>query len=166
MTGGINCVNALMRAAVFALTLMTILTVGGKDAYALPAFARQMQTECATCHVQHFSKLNAFGREFKASGYSMTNVKSIEGDGLSIAPNLNATFFMRSQYSQAKGQRGVWAVPQEGAILMGGRLNDNIGGMIEWGGPLLGAKIAMSTPVGGVRIGGTVFTTDALGPSF
>jgi hypothetical protein len=53
-------------------------------ANAVPAFARQMDTGCDTCHFQHFPLLNAFGRAFKASGFTMTSRKTIESDHISF----------------------------------------------------------------------------------
>jgi hypothetical protein len=35
---------------------------------AIPAFARQYQTSCSTCHVD-FPKLNDFGKAFKDAGF-------------------------------------------------------------------------------------------------
>lgn len=135
-------------------------------AHAVPAFARQMNAECSQCHAQHFAKLNAFGRAFKASGYSMTARETLKGENLSIAPNLNATFFLRSRYEDESATRGKWAVPNEAAILVGGRLAENIGGLVEWGGPLLGAKVSFTKEVAGLRLGTTLFTTDALGAGY
>jgi hypothetical protein len=48
--------------------------------YAIPVFARQYQTSCATCHVD-FPKLNDFGKAFKDAGFKFpeddeTNLKS------------------------------------------------------------------------------------------
>lgn len=138
-----------------------------QSAQAVPAFARQMNAECSTCHYQHFAKLNAFGRAFKASGYSMTARPTLEGQELSIAENLNATFFLRSQYSkESTADRASWAVPNEAAILVGGRLAEGIGGMVEWGGPLLGAKVSFSKDMGGTTVGTTLYTTDALGAGY
>jgi hypothetical protein len=37
-------------------------------AYAIPAFSRQYQTSCSTCHVD-FPKLNDFGKAFKDAGF-------------------------------------------------------------------------------------------------
>src|ERR1700722_15626685 len=38
------------------------------SAYAIPVFARQYGTSCATCHVD-FPKLNDFGKAFKDAGF-------------------------------------------------------------------------------------------------
>src|ERR1700688_1807510 len=37
-------------------------------AYAIPAFSRQYQTSCSTCHID-FPKLNDFGKAFKDAGF-------------------------------------------------------------------------------------------------
>ena len=39
-------------------------------ARAIPAFARQMGVECTACHTA-YPQLNAFGREFKLTGYTL-----------------------------------------------------------------------------------------------
>lgn len=49
----------LVLAVVFALT---------HRGYAIPAFARQYQTSCSTCH-SDFPKLNDFGKAFKDAGF-------------------------------------------------------------------------------------------------
>ena len=38
------------------------------NGYAIPAFSRQYQTSCATCHID-FPKLNDFGKAFKDAGF-------------------------------------------------------------------------------------------------
>ena len=53
---------------------LTVLAVGlsplllPTKSYAIPAFARQYQTSCTTCHVD-FPKLNDFGKAFKDAGF-------------------------------------------------------------------------------------------------
>ena len=45
--------------------LFFFLTMSGR---AIPAFSRQYQTSCATCHID-FPKLNDFGKAFKDAGF-------------------------------------------------------------------------------------------------
>ncbi|HEY5604762.1 MAG TPA: hypothetical protein VIM41_16795, partial [Gammaproteobacteria bacterium] len=157
-------------AIIFCISILATFLLPSNEASAVPAFARQMQMECSGCHFQHFPKLNAFGRSFKASGLSQTSQSTLDGENLSIPPNLNASFFMRSKYTDLKTDtndpRGVWEVPEEAAILLGGRMADGIGGIVEWGGPLLSAKISMTTEMGPARAGMTLFTTDGLGAAY
>ena len=145
---------------------MTLLLFS-QSTLAIPAFSRQMNVECSGCHFQHFPKLNAFGRAFKANGFSMTTRESLDGDNLSIAPNLNATLFVKSKVvNEEPADRLVWGIPDEAAILVGGRLAEGIGGVVEWGGPLLSGKVSFTRPLGGISAGVTVFATDAIGPGY
>jgi len=136
------------------------------DAQALPAFSRQTGNECSSCHFQHFPKLTAFGRIFKATGLSMTVQDNVEGKDLSIPQNLNATFFAHSVATKESSQRARLELPGEAAILVGGRLAEGVGGVVEWGGPLLSTKFSYTRPVGDNRVGVTAFTTDGLGPAY
>jgi hypothetical protein len=109
-------------------------------ASAVPAFARQMDTGCDTCHFQHFPELNAFGRAFKASGFTMTARKTIESDHISFPENLNAALFTNIRYQASDGQKlpggrtsnnGELIIPGETSLFIGGRVNANMGALIE-----------------------------------
>ena len=137
-----------------------------ENAMALPAFARQTGNECRACHFQHFPKLKPFGRIFKANGLSLTAQDNLEGKDLSIPKTLNATFFIHSVAVNDSSSRARLEMPGDAAILIGGRLAEGIGGLAEWGGPLLSTKISFTRPAGNYRVGATAFTTDALGPAY
>src|SRR5690348_18480769 len=55
------------RMSVVLLVLVTLVALTGNSA-AIPAFSRQYQTSCATCHID-FPKLNDFGKAFKDAGF-------------------------------------------------------------------------------------------------
>ena len=59
----------VQRSSASGLVLLPVffffLTVNGR---AIPAFSRQYQTSCATCHID-FPKLNDFGKAFKDAGF-------------------------------------------------------------------------------------------------
>src|SRR5215471_3020200 len=59
-----------MRAKTVVLGLGTVLVVAlySPCLHAIPAFARQYQTSCTTCHTD-FPKLNDFGKAFKDAGF-------------------------------------------------------------------------------------------------
>ena len=59
-----------MRAKIGILGFSTVLIVALYSPYshAIPAFARQYQTSCSTCHTD-FPKLNDFGKAFKDAGF-------------------------------------------------------------------------------------------------
>ncbi len=149
----------------YVLPMIVMLWLPSYSA-AIPAFARQANAECAACHYQHFPKLNNFGRYFKANGYSLMTDEPLAGDDLSLPPNLNFTFFMRTRYVGSSDANGSWQVPDEAAILVGGRLAEGAGGMVEWGGPLLSAKASFTRDISGINLGTTVFTTDGLGAGY
>ena len=111
---------------------------------AVPAFARQMDTGCDTCHYQHFPLLNSFGRAFKASGFTMTARKTIESDHISFPENLNMALFTNIRYQASDGRKpsptdnparnsnnGEWIIPGETSLFLGGRVNANMGALIE-----------------------------------
>ena len=109
-------------------------------ASAVPAFARQMDTGCDTCHFQHFPLLNAFGRAFKASGFTMTARKTIESDHISFPENLNMALFTNIRYQASNGTKptdgrdsnnGEWIIPGETSLFLGGRVNANMGALVE-----------------------------------
>lgn len=134
------------------LTLAALLVARPADASSI--FARQTGFSCNTCHFQHFPKLNAFGRRFKATGYSTTTQELIEGENLSLTPTLNAALKLGVQY--ADDQPNMQVVSQDppgriefppdhgAAILLGGRLAEGIGGFAEYDGALGTAKLALT----------------------
>lgn len=55
-------------AILFAGLLIVLVAAAVSPAHAIPAFARQYNTSCATCH-SDFPKLNDFGKAFKDAGF-------------------------------------------------------------------------------------------------
>ena len=82
----------------YLVAFVTMLFVMVSNAYALPAFARQMGVSCDACHTENgFSNLTRFGRDFKASGYTMVGSEELvsssgTGNSLSIPQTLNMSF--------------------------------------------------------------------------
>ena len=140
----------LKVGAVFIASLMLPAV-----ASAVPAFARQMNTSCDTCHFQHFPLLNSFGRAFKASGFTMTSRKTIENSHFSLPENLNMALFTNIRYQSTNGQKGAaktartsnngeWIIPGETSLFLGGRVNANMGALVE--GDVGGAGTSGSSP--------------------
>jgi len=154
-------------------------------ASAVPAFARQMDTGCDTCHFQHFPLLNAFGRAFKASGFTMTARRTIESDHISFPENLNAALFTNIRYQASDGQKptvgrnsnnGELIIPGETSLFIGGRVNANMGALIEGdvggtgtsnGGAFMASlKLPFMYDVGkGINLGVVPFSA-GLGPAY
>src|SRR5438445_12704996 len=59
-------VPAVFSSAILVIPI-SLLSVSSRS-YAIPAFSRQYQTSCTTCHID-FPKLNDFGKAFKDAGF-------------------------------------------------------------------------------------------------
>jgi len=59
------------RAAFVAIAVTTTLVAGERSAGALPAFARQLNTKCSTCHAPVPPRLNNLGITFKRLGFRL-----------------------------------------------------------------------------------------------
>lgn len=172
-----------MRLKVGAAAFFGMLgALSSSQAWAVPSFARQMGVACSSCHFQHFPKLNAFGRNFKSSGYTMMGAQEkIEADRLSLPSVLNTSIFTKLRYQKTNGQEspgarttntGELQFPDEFAVMFAGRVAENIGFWLEGQGadpsaPLLASfKIPFVYTVNDVKLGVVPYTTDGLGASY
>lgn len=160
------------------LAAMTIVS----SAYAMPAFARQTGMDCAACHFQHFPALNAMGRSFKSSGYTMINKDTVVGANLSIPAVLNAGITTKIRYQKANGDGtitnndnksdGQLQFPDEALLQLAGRIGENIGFIIDLnirnGGDsiLESAKIPFIYDMSGIKVGLIPFTTAGQGVAY
>ena len=88
-----------MKKIVLSLAGVLAATAFAPEASAIPAFARQVGVACQACHFQHFPELNAFGRAFKNSGFTMIGAQpKVEGDHLSIPATLNMSILVTTGY--------------------------------------------------------------------
>jgi hypothetical protein len=131
-------------------TLLTPYT-----AEAVPTFSRQTGIPCMGCHFQNYPALNSFGRTFRAKGYTMPGAKPlIEGENLSLPSILNVSIITKIRYQlkdDDAGNRGEIQWPDEAALLVGGRLAEKVGFMMELGlGP---QDVEVDTGTGTVTTG-------------
>lgn len=150
---------------------------------ALPSYARQTGMSCASCHFQKYPALTAYGRAFKASGFTMLGTQPvIKGDALSLPSILNGSIFLKIRYQKTNGEdkpderttnAGELQFPDEFALLLGGRVSENVGFMLEGqladhSAPFVaGFKIPFSFALrGNTRTSVVPFTTDALGVAY
>ncbi len=182
-----------MKKAIFSVAGVLSVVAFAPEVSAMPAFARQTGKACNTCHFQHYPILNEYGMEFKAGGYTdMGKQGEVKGKDLSIPGIFNASLFTKIRYQKDNGKdgsnnagapiktthSGEIQFPDEFALLIGGRVSDNIGFMIEnqfagaglnGGGTgfLAGFKLPITFKVGkGMKAGVTPFLTDGLGASY
>ncbi|MBI5407057.1 MAG: hypothetical protein HZA18_05115 [Nitrospirae bacterium] len=151
-----------------------------KSAQAIPAFARQTGMACSTCHFQHFPALNAFGRYFKAGGYTMVGGESmVEGDMLSLPSTLNASIVLKVRYQKTNGDddssgtnKGELQFPDEAALFLGGRIGEHMGFAYEMGlngegfDNFTSFKMPFVYDVMGAKVSVIPFNTDGLGAAF
>lgn len=181
----INFLLAFATFLVFSISLWI-----APEANAIPAFARQTGLACSTCHFQHFPALNAYGRAFKAGGYTqMGGEGKVEGEDLSIPDTLNASLFTKTRYQKTNGKnttaspnnaesgtnKGELQFPDEAVLLIGGRGGEHVGFFLEASlGESASPTVTMFTnyrmpivyDIGPVKVNVIPFTTDAGGASF
>lgn len=172
-----------MRTKLFvgvaALFLFALSLYVPREASAVPAFARQTGMSCNSCHYQHFPTLNAFGRAFKAGGYTMVGGQSlIEGDFLSLPSALNASLITKIRYQKTNGDtdtgtnKGEYQFPDEAALILGGRIGENIGFFLESSlkdgdSNFASFKMPFTFGIGNdTKLAVIPFTTDAAGAAF
>lgn len=179
-----------MKKIILSLAAVLATTAFAPQASAVPAFARQTGKACTTCHFQHFPALNDYGMDFKANGYTEIGKQAVvKGDDISLPGIFNASLFIKARYQNSNGVEGVDAAgnavksthageiqfPDEFALLFGGRVNENIGFLVEnqfasdgGVGFLAGFKMPMMFAAGesGMKVGVVPFLTDGLGASY
>jgi len=136
--------NHPMRLALIASIIASGVLVMS-PAEAVPSFARQTGMSCSACHQNgHFPELNAFGRQFKLGGYTMStykNVSSTRNDkskskdlSLIDLPTLSA-MFQTSMYHTQKDQPGIQnnttKMPQQLSLFLAGRVSPHVGTFIQ-----------------------------------
>ncbi|MBE9528781.1 MAG: hypothetical protein IME99_06045, partial [Proteobacteria bacterium] len=117
---------------------------------------------------------------FKAKGFTMVGGQSlIEGEMLSLPATLNASMVTKFRYHKTNGDtnnnasnKGAFEIPDEAALLLGGRVGEHVGfifemQMAEDGAPAFAAyKMPIGFDAGGAHIEIIPFATDAFGPQF
>lgn len=183
-----------MKKTSILLVLATICTFAVSlwivpEANAIPAFARQTGLACSTCHFQHFPELNAYGRAFKAGGYTQIGSEGkIEGEDLSIPDTLNAALVTKVRYQKTNGKdytgnaingskgtnKGELQFPDEAAIYLAGRGGEHIGFLLEASlaesntaaTEFTNFKMPIIYDISGTKVGVIPFTTNAGGAAY
>ena len=123
-----------MKKVALSLATVLVATAFAPEASAVPAFARQTGMACNACHFQHFPLLNAFGRAFKSSGFTMMGAQGkVEGEHLSIPSQLNMNVLATAGYENLSNS-GLATATSNSSILTpngGGELSLFFGGRIS-----------------------------------
>ncbi len=124
-----------------ALTLLLFLALI-RPAEAVPSYARQTGQECIACHVS-FPELTPYGRYFKLTGYTIGKV-AISSEGMNYVP-----LAMMAQASVTHTRNNKTTDPSTGdtvsvnqrnnsfvfccaSVFLANKVNDYIGGFIQW----------------------------------
>jgi len=102
--------------------------------FAVPGYARQTGLQCSSCHTV-FPELNAFGRQFKLQGYTLTNqVNNQPKLPVNYIPPLS-TMLMSSytdvKKSQPDTQNGNVLLPDQLSLFYTGRVADKLGTFLQ-----------------------------------
>jgi len=110
------------------------------SAYAIPAFARQMNVSCTACHASNgYPTLTRFGRDFKASGYTMIGKENTIEDNnprnkfLSLPQTLNVSMVAEPSMTKDSNANGTTVTTTDIGLFVGGRIGEHMGTFIEVG---------------------------------
>lgn len=113
------------------LGVLVCLSIASNSAWAIPAFARQMGVECTTCHTA-YPQLNAFGREFKLTGYTLSSgaVPWYKKLALMTEPSFTHTSADLSDPPDSFGANNNLALTQT-SLFFGGRIAGKAGAFVQ-----------------------------------
>jgi hypothetical protein len=124
-----------------ALALLLIAGFVG-NASAVPSFARQTGQECIACHVS-FPELTPYGRYFKLTGYTIGKT-FVSSEGFNYVPmavmaQASVTNTRNNHATDPEtgdtvtvNQRNNSGVFSGGSLFLATRVNDYVGGFIQW----------------------------------
>jgi hypothetical protein len=130
--------NKLLRGSGLVIIAISVLIAAmNSEVQAIPSFARQLEIACNTCHTT-FPELTAFGRDFKANGYTMSAGQQIKSGGtgepiaLRIAevPPFSAmleTAYSRTDRTIPGTQNDYVQFPQQLSFFFAGSISPHMG---------------------------------------
>lgn len=123
--------------------ILIIVMLPFNVARSLPSFARQTSMSCTACH-SSFPELNSFGRQFKANGYTLTAMSTINDQGDTLKPRtrlnlLNTlplsvmaqTSFTNIAKDVPGQQNNSGAFPQQLSLFFAGQITPHIGAFVQ-----------------------------------
>ena len=163
----------ILSAASLAVAAVASVSVAPTTSEAVPAFARQTGAACLNCHFQAIPRLGQMAREFRAGGFTDASVDLIEDEHLSLPAYFGASVLFKARVGFGddnnlwnSGSSSAFQYPDEAALLMGGRLGENTGALVEWNGGPLSYKLIHMIDAGEMSVGLIMASTDALGAAY
>ena len=93
-----------MRRTIIPLVVLTLTVSTGRDASAIPPWARKYNMNCSGCHYPTVPRLNATGLAFKWAGYRMPNEIGEAMEVKKIEEYLGARGILQYAYTKTQGQ--------------------------------------------------------------
>lgn len=113
---------------------------------ALPAFSRQTDLSCASCHYASYPALNPQGRKFSASGYQADRRADREYYSSSFMPSFVGKF---AYLRRSKESNDSFDWPNKASLYLGSELAENVSYLVEIG--IFGAESrTVSTQLNGL----------------
>ena len=116
----------------FALAALAAGVLAWHPAHAVPSYARQMGMACSGCH-STIPELNAFGRQFKLTGYTMTTAEQVKNEkDLSINRSVPLSLMLQTGFTHVQKtvpdtQNNDVQFPQQLSLFYAGRISDKLG---------------------------------------
>jgi len=164
-----------------ALTLGLLALAGfTSEAVAYPMFGKQTGLDCQACHMQHMPKLTVVGRQFAISGMTQSK-KGLDANNSQM--DLYASVMFKSQYEKtwdkpsadgnitdaSPAANGDWSVPRTASLLVGGRVSEHVGALIDLSykdseDNSIQGKIVYAKEIKDGYMGAAAFSTASFGP--
>ncbi len=150
------------------------------EVQAFPMFGKQTGLDCMACHMQHMPKLTAVGRKFAASGMTQSiNVNDANSSGVDLNPSIMVKSMYEETWNKPSADGtvkntsptagGDWSVPKTASLLVGGRVSENIGAIVnlsykDMEDNSIGGKVVYAKEVENGYLGAAVYSSASFGP--
>ena len=113
-----------------AWLLGALMALLASSAQAVPAYARQTGQNCVACHVS-FPELTPYGRWFKLSGYTIGQRQDIPLAFMAQVARSTTKLNEDDTGAPINARNNQFAL-NGASLFLAGKVNDNIGGFIQW----------------------------------
>jgi hypothetical protein len=122
----------LRSAAAFGIAWLLFAALFPRDAFALPAFARQTGQNCLSCHAGgQFPELTPYGRMFKMTGYTL-GARTIPVSVMGLASYSSvANTMTQGAVPDQDFQRNETLIFATGSVFVAGKVTNNIGVFLQ-----------------------------------
>jgi hypothetical protein len=167
----------------YRIEVASLLVLGGltQGVQAMPMFTTQTGMDCAGCHMQSMPKLNKIGRNFMLSGMTLSQ-KIVDSNSSDI--DINPSMLIKLKYEKTwdkptksgriqdeedSTNEGLWSIPRTASVYFGGRVTENIGGLLRFAyrkdhDESISGKAVYAKEIDDGYIGATFYSSSNFGP--